>query len=300
MKIRAIVNEDGGALKGRAGEALVRRLEKAFAEAGINADVRITSSSRIHAAFVEAAAAPGLDAVVAGGGDGTISCAAGALAGGERPLGIVPLGTLNHLARDAGIPTDLDEAVALIASGKSRRIDVAEVNGRVFVNNSAVGLYPDFVRDREAQQHQSGRSKRLAMIWASLRALDRFPRKRLTIEVAGHDIPIETPLLFVGNNRYDMSLTTLGTRDALDRGELCLYAALVRTRWQFVKLALRGLAGRLRQERDFLMLDGIAEAVIRSPRASLEVSTDGEAERLGSPLRYRIRPGALRLIAPER
>ena len=155
MKVRVIVNKGGGTSKGDDEETA--RIEAAFDAAGVDADVRATESDDIFDALAEAAKAPGLDAVVAGGGDGTLSCAAGHLAGSKRPLGILPLGTLNHLARDAGIPVKLEEAVAVIAAGHVRAIDVAEVNGRVFVNNSSVGLYPDMVRLRAriASRHSS-------------------------------------------------------------------------------------------------------------------------------------------------
>src|SRR5207245_2348151 len=110
----------------------------------------------------------GDDLVVVGGGDGTISAAASALADSKTRLGILPLGTLNHFARDLGIPTDLDEAARLIAAGNERRVDVAEMNGRIFINNSAIGLYPLMVLDRGRQQKTLGRSKRLAMLVASV------------------------------------------------------------------------------------------------------------------------------------
>ena len=110
MKVRVIVNRSGGTLKGAENEET--RIVAAFEAAGVDADVRMTESADISDAFREAAAAPGLDAVVAGGGDGTLSCAAGHLADGERPLGILPLGTLNHLARDAGIPAKLADSMA--------------------------------------------------------------------------------------------------------------------------------------------------------------------------------------------
>src|SRR6476661_7433687 len=116
-----------------------------------------------------------------GGGDGTISAAASAVVGTETVLGILPLGTLNHFARDLGIPADLDEAAKLIASGKDRRVDVAEMNDRIFINNSAIGLYPLMVRDRDVQRKRLGRSKRLAMIVASVRTLARFNHQRLTL-----------------------------------------------------------------------------------------------------------------------
>ena len=186
----------------------------------------------------------------------------------------------------------------MVASGHVRPIDVAEVNGRIFVNNSAIGLYPHMVRHREAQQQRLGRSKRLAMLSASLQAFRRFPKHRLTIDLGGLRAPLETPLLFVGNNRYETSLLSLGRRESLDGGELCLYAPLVRGRLHFLGLGFRSIFGLARQ-RDFVSLTDVEEAIVQSGRAALNVSVDGETVTLETPLRYRIRPGALRLIVPE-
>lgn len=297
MRVRAIVNRGGGTLLGNRDQGLSERLAEAFAANRVDADVRLVQSDCIVEAFQEACADESLDAIVAGGGDGTISCAAGQLADSGRPFGVLPLGTLNHLARDAGIPADLDEAVATIAAGHTRKIDVAEVNGRVFVNNSAIGLYPHMVRQREQLQERLGRSKRLAMLSASLRTLRRFSQHRLTIDLGGLRAPLETPLLFVGNNVYETSLLALGQRKALDQGELCLYAPLVRGRLHFFSLGVRSLFG-LSKQRDFASLTGIAEATVSSRRASLMVSLDGEAVTIATPLRYRIRPAALDLIVP--
>jgi diacylglycerol kinase family enzyme len=210
---------------------------------------------------------------------------------------VLPLGTLNHFARDAGIPLDLEEAVAVIAGGLSRKVDVAEVNGRVFINNSAVGLYPHMVREREAQRQRLGRSKRLAMLNASLRAFRHFRRQRLTIDLGGLRAPIETPLLFVGNNVYETSLLALGRRARIDGGELCIYAPEVRGRLHFLGLGIRSLFG-LSEQDDFVSLTGVEEADVRAGRPALNVSMDGETVVLETPLRYRIRPGALRLIVP--
>jgi diacylglycerol kinase family enzyme len=280
------------------GAGLGERLAAAFAANGVDADLRMVQSDCIVAEFEKACADKSLDAIVAGGGDGTISCAAGQLADTGRPFGVLPLGTLNHLARDAGIPTDLDEAVATIAAGHTRKIDVAEVNGRIFVNNSAIGLYPHMVRQREELQERLGRSKRLAMLSASLRTLRRFAQHRLTIDLGGLRAPLETPLLFIGNNVYETSLLALGQRKALDQGELCLYAPMVKGRLQFFSLGMRSLFGLSRQ-RDFASLTGIAEATVSSRRAALTVSLDGEATTIATPLRYRIRPAALDLIVPQ-
>lgn len=294
MRVRVIANRRGGAFI-RDGQ-LAERLGVALEGAGLEADVRLADGHEIPAAFADAALAPGLDAVVAAGGDGTASCAAGHLAGTGRRLGLLPLGTLNHLARDAGIPAGLDAAAAVVAAGHSRLVDVAEVNGRVFVNNSGVGLYPDMVRFREAAQGQ-GRSKRSAMLSASLRALRSFKRHRLWISATGVETPIRTPLLFVGNNRYRASLFALGRRERLDAGELSLHAVRAKNRLHLFWAGIRGLVGRLDEQRDFVNLYG-ETLTIHSDRPSLAISADGEHFTMETPLEYRIRPKALRLIVP--
>lgn len=292
MRARVIVNLGGGTLASDG----QRSIAGAFERAGVAADVRACHPAEIDAAFAEAAEAPGIDAVVAAGGDGTANAAAAALAGRKRRLGLVPLGTLNHLARDAGIPGALDEAVAVVAAGHVRRIDVGEVNGRVFVNNSAVGLYPDMVRFRDEQQ-MHGTRRRLALLRASLRALRAFRRRRLWISAPGLEAPLRTPLLFVGNNRYRVSLFALGRREALDGGELCLYAMRARSRAHLFAAGLRGLIGRLDEQRDFVTAY-VPELVISADRPALTLSLDGETLTLPTPLCYRVRPKALRLIVP--
>ena len=192
---------------------------------------------------------------------------------------------------------ELDEAAAVIGAGHVRAIDVAEVNGRVFVNNSSVGLYPEMVRLREAEQERMGRSKRLAMLSASLATLRHFRRHRLWISAEGLEAPIDTPLLFVGNNRYAVNLFGLGKRDALDEGELCIYAIRARSRTGLFWAGIRGLFGRLDQQRDFVTFY-VSEAEVSSSREVMTISADGETVRVEMPLRYRIRPKALKLIVP--
>jgi diacylglycerol kinase family enzyme len=294
LKVRVIINRGGGSF----GEDSAKQLGPLFDAHGIDAKILAVEPGELDRHCSEAAQAAGVDALVAAGGDGTIGTAAAAVAGTAMPLGLLPLGTLNHFARDAGIPLDLEEAVAVIAGGKTRPVDVAEVNGRVFINNSAVGLYPELVRAREAQQRALGRSKKTAMLVAGACAFWRFSRRRLTIRIEGREGTIVTPLLFVGNNRYKMSLLGLGQREAIDRGELCLYAPLASGPLHFLSVSLRAVFGREDRQSDFVFLDGIAAAEIDSPRASLMVATDGEAQRMETPLRYRMRRGALKLLVP--
>jgi len=241
MSAVVLINRGGGAVA--ADPKIVGKVADALKSAGVTAGVELVDGGD-YEARCRAIAERGRTLLIVGGGDGTVGAAASALAGSDALLGILPLGTLNHFARDLGIPTDLDDAAALIASRSERRVDVAEMNGRTFINNSAIGLYPLMVVDRDLQRKRLGRSKRLAMLIASVRALRHFSRHRLTLRAAGLERPIQTPLLFVGNNRYETSLLTLGRRAALDQGELCLYAMLAqKTHFLAVDFALFKMLG---------------------------------------------------------
>ncbi|MEO6256346.1 MAG: diacylglycerol kinase family protein [Sphingomicrobium sp.] len=295
-KARILVNRGGGAASA-AGDTLRDELAAALDANGISGKVELVDGGDI-AERVARAAKAGEPLVIVGGGDGSISAAAGALAGTETVLGLLPLGTLNHLSRDLGIPAKLDQAVAVIATGQQRRIDVAEVNGRVFVNNAAIGLYPLMVLDREAQQHRLGRSKRLAMVVAGLRTLIRFRHQRLSLTVNEQEqATLDTPLLFVGNNDYSLELPNAGTRAALDDGRLCVMVMRKKGRAGLIAATLRVLVGRVRND-DMIRLDDVTRLRVASRRTHLTLAIDGETQQVATPLDFRIRPGALTVIAP--
>jgi diacylglycerol kinase family enzyme len=246
---------------------------------------------------VDAAVKGGAGAVVVGGGDGSVSRAAQAIAGSEAGLGILPLGTLNHFARDLGMPMGLDEAARAIATASPRPIDVAEVNGHLFVNNAAIGLYPLMVVDREAQQHRLGRSKRLAMLVASLRTLLRFHHQRLTLSVDGGEARIDTPLLFVGNNDYRLALPGAGKRERIDQGKLCVLVLRKKGVAGFLAAVARALLGLTRDD-DMVRLDEVEWLRVDSARSQLTLAIDGETLSMKPPLDFRIHKGALKVIAP--
>ncbi len=242
------------------------------------------------------AVADGVATVVAGGGDGTINAVASQLAGTAARLGVLPLGTLNHFAKDLKIPLDLDQAVANIAHGVPLQVDVGEVNGRIFLNNSSLGIYPDIVRDREHQQRHLKRGKWPAFGWAVLGALRRFPFLNVRLKVNGAEHARRTPFVFIGNNEY-MQGFTIGERERLDSGMLSLYATQRCSRTGLVGLAFSALLGRLAQARDFDVLLA-PELVIESRHHRMRVATDGEVTVMAPPLRYRSRAAALTVIVP--
>jgi diacylglycerol kinase family enzyme len=234
--------------------------------------------------------------VVAAGGDGTVSTVAGALAGTQTALGIVPLGTLNHFARDLEIPLDAGEAAKAIVAGRMKAIDVGEVNGRIFINNSSVGLYPTFVLHRRYQE-RLGRSRWNAFAWSVMRVIGRYPLLDLRLSVEDAVVNRRTPIVFVGNNVYGMEGFHIGQRERLDAGRLSIYATQRHSRFALFGLGVRALVGLLYQARDFEALTA-QRLTIASRRARLAVSTDGEVAVLDTPLEYAIRPGALRVMVP--
>ena len=290
-----LINRGGGAVD--ADRTIADKVEAAIAGAGIAADIELVNGGECEDRC-RTIAERGDPLLIVGGGDGTVSAAASALAGTETSLGILPLGTLNHFARDLDIPTDLDKAAGLIAEGPERRVDVGEMNGRIFINNSAIGLYPLMVINRDHQRERLGRSKQLAMLVASVRTLARFDHRRLTLTVnEERKSRIDTPLLFVGNNDYRIDLGAPGSRESLEAGELCVMVMRKNTRRGLLAATFRALIGRSRPD-DMIRIEAVERLRVESRRGRLAVSLDGEVVRVAPPLDYRIRKRALRVIAP--
>ena len=293
MRVVVLLNEAAGSVAGLGAE--MARIGDAFRAADVHAEIRAVEGGRIVDAALAAVASPDVDAVVAAGGDGTVSAVAQALAGAEKALGVLPLGTFNHFAKDAGIPLRLEKAVRAIAEGFVRTVDVAEVNGRTFVDNSVLGIYAAVVRARDVQRKRMGRNRWLALLRAAAGAMRRFPMLRVRFE--GEGAWRRTPLVFIGNNDYELPLFPGGGRSSLERGRLCVYVASPASRLQMVAMALRALVGRLPAGGD-LEVRRVPEITIDSRKRRLRVLVDGEIVYLRPPLRYRIRPRALRVLVP--
>jgi len=236
------------------------------------------------------------DMVIAAGGDGTVSAVAAQLVGTDIPMGVLPLGTLNHFARQLGIPTDRDAAIRTLLAGEVGRVDVGEVNGRVFVNNSSLGIYPWLVAEREEGQ-QKGQSKWTASAQAALSVLRRYPFLDVTLTADGREMRYRTPLVFIGNNRYSMEAFRIGARESLTGGELCLFVATRGRRQDLLKLALGMLLGRASKACE-LQTVVARDLRIQTRRKRVRVALDGEVTWMENPLHYRTRPGALQVIVP--
>lgn len=300
MRVAALINERAGAVARRPESDFGAELTAVFAGRGVAAEVNLLPGERMRQAAEgarERAEKGEVDAVVVAGGDGTIGAVASVLAGTGIPLGVLPLGTLNHFARDLGLPLDLGGAVAVIGAGHARAVDVAEVNGQTFVNNSSIGLYPYMVLDRERRRSRHGQAKWVATLLAAFRTLRYLPLRRLSVRAEDWDEPCRTPCVFVGNNQYRLAGPALGTRERLDGGRLTLYVAPPQSRLGLILLALRSALGLVDEGRDLRVLR-VETVEIRSRTSRLLVALDGEVAILRPPLTYHLRPGALRVFAP--
>ena len=297
MRVHAVINRKAGSAIGYSAEQLASEAEAAFEEVGHEIDVHVVEPEEIEAALDKAvAAAP--DILVAGGGDGTIRCAASRLLGSEIALGVLPLGTVNRLAHDLNIPIELRAALRALASGGYREIDVAEVNGEIFLCNSMLGLPSEIshkrqsLRGRPFWQRASGYFKLLRTILAFRRhlelSIDGDERKSRRVRVLS---------LAVSNNVYRREPSLTFTREALDQGRLGVYIAKPHSGLGFLWVLARAALGFWTGD-DRLDSLSARKVVIKTRKKRLRLSNDGEVEMLKAPLYYQIHPKALKVFAP--
>lgn len=280
-----------------AGDETAARIAELFGAQGRRATVVPAGEGTSPADAARRALQAGCRVIVAAGGDGTVSAAAGAAAGGQVPLGVLPLGTLNHFAKDLGLPLRLEDAVAVVIGGATRLVDVGEVNGRVFINNSSLGAYPNIVELRRRHQ-DSGLGKWIAALWATLAVLRRRPFLAVRIRMPEEVLLRLTPFVFVGNNEYRMAGLRAGSRESLSGGHLALYVMHAARRSSLLRLGWQVLWCGVDQVQE-LELHAVPEASIETRRRRLRVALDGELLVLDAPLIYRIRPAALRVLTPS-
>jgi diacylglycerol kinase family enzyme len=296
MKAVLVLNEKAGTYLASEDDCSAGRLRDVFQAAGIEISVRQATPATLTGILIEGLAQRP-DALIIGGGDGTLSTAAARLAGTGIPLGILPLGTHNHFARDLRVPARAGDTATALARGEIREIDLGDVNGRTFINNCSLGSYAEAVRRREALRRDQGHGKPIAMFLASCAVFFELRRRRLTIETPGQTVALRTPLVVVANNRYRGRVLGESLRDRLDEGRLWIYTTRARKRWVFLRMLWQSLTRRI-DAADDLETYPVVEATIRPAKGRLPAAIDGEVVELQPPLHFRIRPRALRVIVP--
>ena len=286
--IPAFVNAGGGSAK-----AAIEALER---NSGF--DLRITRPEQCVVAL-RRAACDGAPRVVVAGGDGTVASAASVLAGTSTALAVLPGGTLNHFARDHGIPSDPDEALRVALEGPVKAVDVGYLNDQLFVGTSSVGAYVRFVQTRDRLEPYLGYW--LASLAAGTRILRALRNIKITLESGGEIRVYRTPLVFVAVGERQLTPPGLGQLAGAPGG--ALHVVVPRGRRQarrFVRAWTRFDRG-LKVESRALGLDSalVDRLTLDLPMQVVRVATDGEIRRQRTPLEYRLARGALNLVVPS-
>lgn len=245
------------------------------------------------AGFIE----QGATCIAAAGGDGTVSSVARSLVKTETALGVIPVGTLNHFARDVGVGRQVEDALRTLAHGYVLPVDVATVNDHVFINNSSIGLYPRMVEIRERYERRLG--KWPALVQATLLVMREAHPSVVQISDGKKPLSVRTELIFVGNNQYELDLLHLGKRARIDGGELCCFVLEVPGRIALWRHIFRHLRDKGPKRHLLRSLEVTELTVIPRLPGRIDVAADGEVFSLTAPLVYRVLSRALQVVVPE-
>ena len=290
-RLAVIINAGSGSVENA---DLAAQISGHFSSLGVVPELCVCAAGQEIRRHAEEALQRGCRVLVAGGGDGTVSTVASVVVGTDAVLGVLPLGTLNHFAKDLGLSLDLKEAVATIVEGTVMQVDMGELNGRTFINNSSLGLYPKLVHHRDEHQ-RLGRSWSRAFFRALLTVRSPYSFLRVKLATDEAEIIRSTPFVFIGNNEYEIHGLSIGTRARIDSGKLSVYLTRRANRFRLFGLALRGLVGRLREASDFDTITA-TEVVIDTRGRSAFVALERPIFQIELPLKYRIRRHELRVI----
>ncbi|GHG09910.1 diacylglycerol kinase [Paracoccus aerius] len=239
----------------------------------------------------------GFDVVVAAGGDGTQSAIAGALAGTDTLMGVLPGGTFNYFARDLGVGETIEDALETLLDARPRAVDVGQIDGLVFLNNVSLGAYPHILKTREGIYKRWGRS-RLAAYWSVMVALRRLRHPmRLTATVEGEEQRYTTALVFVARSAYQLDSFGLDGADAIRAGNLAVLIAKARKPLPLMRSAVRLALGFSAKDSDFDLI--VTESLqIETDKAQQLIAHDGEKTRMKSPFHVQVMHGALKVLVP--
>ncbi|RVU38713.1 diacylglycerol kinase family lipid kinase [Hwanghaeella grinnelliae] len=298
MRIRAVLNREGGTLKTMDLEMFSDHLREVFGREGHDFDVCLVNGKEMEDALEQETSAGDLDAIIAGGGDGTVSCAAAHAWKNGMPLGVLPAGTMNLFARSIGVPLDIMVAASALARAPVRQCDIGTANGRPFVHQISVGMQSRMIDERKRSSHKSRFGKILASVSATFSMLSRPPRFPAVVTVDGERVADgRFSVVSISNNPFGEG--HLPYADRLDQGVLGVYHAAALDRGASARLTTDLIMGSWAGNSDFKTGSGRkVELEFPRPKRSARVVVDGELIRLAPKVSVEIHPGELKLLVP--
>ncbi len=293
--IEVILNAKSGSQK--ADEARTA-IEQVLRESGRPFQITMATGEQLGRITKEKAATD-CAVLVAAGGDGTICCVAEAALKHGKTLGVIPLGTFNYFAKNLGIPLEPEGATRVILEGNTVRASVLDLDGRLILNNTSIGIHPAVLLKRRQIYRRWGRNQISAYLSVLLTAFQPPPRLRVRLATDEGEVTRETPLVMVCSNAFQMEAFGLAGKECLAKGDFALYVARMAGRLTILRHGWRTLLKRLRPGIDYEVICTSEVAIETIQRRRFRAAVDGDLERLESPLRFRVAPEALCVLAPR-
>ncbi|MHB0991657.1 MAG: diacylglycerol/lipid kinase family protein [Burkholderiales bacterium] len=295
-KVMVIYNPRAGILlAGRDGDPAAR-LSKLFEDRGIAAVLHAFDFDALPV-LLKSAVETGQDAVIVCGGDGSILAVIAALREAALPLGLIPAGTMNVLARDIGLPEEAEAAADIIAAGRIEKIDVGYVNGQPFLCNSVIGLMPHLARTREKLREFSGWVKWPQIVAQTFSLMRKYPRLHIRCSVHGQIRRFRTRTMIVSNNLLSDTQGPVPERETLSAGKLGIYVVHETSRWVLFRIVARMMSGSWQDDTSLEIISASSAVLSLNRPRPLTVMNDGEPVQLQAPLHYTIHPQALRVLS---
>lgn len=298
MRIAIVLNREGGTLKSANPDAIGGKLARMLESAGHDVSLWIGNGKSMVAKLEDLTEDKGTDAIVIGGGDGSVSLAASLCFRNKKTLGVLPAGTMNFFARSLGMPLDLDGACESLAKAKPRLVDCGTVNGQVFVHQVSLGVQPRMVEYRNALSYRSRVGKIAASVRASFKVLWRPPSFRARISAADLDDEGRFSIIAVSNNVYEEG--QLPYAGKIDDGILGIYTAPKLTFSGNLRLARDMALGRWTNNEHFLSQStDFVRITVHSRIRGRRMSVDGELKPLARNLDIKLHPMSLSVLMPD-
>ena len=297
MRFAAVLNRDGGTLRTTDLPAFSDRMRQTLEQAGHSIDIDIVAGKDVEAALEKAASRRGIEVVLAGGGDGTISAAAARLMNGKKALAILPAGTMNLFARGLGIPQTLDAAMKSFADGEVIAVDIASANGQPFVHQFSIGMHARMVQLRQSMEFGSRLGKIRASAKAAWSTINNPPAMKVTLSVGKAEIETRITGIGITNNLFGEGHLPYADNPA--GGVLGIYVTVAQQRGELVKFFFNMARGKWRDNEHVEIHQAeLATLKIHSPARKFRAVIDGELARLDRETTIKIHPGALNVLVP--
>lgn len=301
MRVTVLANLRAGFFSENDFQARRRRLERDLNGAFSRCTIRWSEPEGM-AGVLDEIRRSDAEVVILMGGDGTVSQATNALAGGDKAIGVLPGGTFNWIAQDLGMPLSMDLAVQALADGRIVPVDAGDMDGRLFLHNVSLGLHTVTVRTRDEYRRKLGVNKAVAAAFALLRTAWHPPLLHGYLESEENAEFIRAPFVFIGMNRFDTESMAFLRRESLDDGRLSVfYAARFSrpARLRIFRMALYTIIKRRMKEVPELSSFWVPSLTLKSRKSRLKVVADGEMVDVETPIHFRVRHRYLRMVVPR-